>query len=396
MFSGISKSIARPDTIDKMISIRAFCPGGLSNYVNDDYASAICAVNIADQSGIAGISKKTWNEYLKMKHITLAASIIDNYTVINATCEPDDLETLLQLLRLYTMSRTEKVGMVSLSASMEASFLNNPFKHHLKALTAFHTRAGFPQPASQISISKACKIFNAEFSNAANYTFVITGNLYGNVMNEPTKATPILFAYLEKLQVDTNRKHNIGPFFSEAVAGRSVSVKTNFKTSIVSGALIYSGSINYSDSTRLQLSALAEILAGKLNRVGVNNVSIDLDVRKIPTSQFVFTVNYAFSANKDNPGNKVKKLIKGLENNISENDINNFVQNKKKELRSPSNNFWPDYLKYQFQNNNDLQIISEYPYAFNRITLSSLRAACSAYLNNQNFSELTTIIHKVH
>ena len=182
------KVIVKPTTFkaDEVI-IDAVMHAGQSNLNDADYNTSEFLSTLVSSMGVSKFSATDLRKQLSGKNANVSLSVSDFETEIYGSGSPKDLETLLQLEYLYfTAPRFDKNDfdvtinkyrsyVENLKANpdfiMQSEFIktlynNNPRKQQLST-----------EMLNSISFERLPEIYKALYSNAANFTFTIVGNV---------------------------------------------------------------------------------------------------------------------------------------------------------------------------------------------------------------------------
>lgn len=182
------KVIVKPTAFkaDEVI-IDAVMHAGQSNLSDADYNTSEFLSTLVSSMGVSKFSATDLRKQLSGKNANVSLSVSDFETEIYGSGSPKDLETLLQLEYLYfTAPRFDKNDfdvtinkyrsyVENLKANpdfiMQSEFIktlynNNPRKQQLST-----------EMLNSISFERLPEIYKALYSNAANFTFTIVGNV---------------------------------------------------------------------------------------------------------------------------------------------------------------------------------------------------------------------------
>ena len=168
------------------VIVNAFSKGGISLYPESDYITANQASELMTIGGVGNFNAVEINKALAGKKVGVTPYIGLTDEGIRASSTPKDLETLFQLTYLYfTAQRADQEAFTSWKTRTAAS-LKNAEMQPMTALRDSLTNTIYTNPAimsdlkynqlESVDYVKAMKIAKERFANAADFTFVITGN----------------------------------------------------------------------------------------------------------------------------------------------------------------------------------------------------------------------------
>lgn len=182
------KVIVKPTTFkaDEVI-VDAVMHAGQSNLSDADYNTSEFLSTLVSSMGVSKFSATDLRKQLSGKNANVSFSVSDFETEIYGSGSPKDLETLLQLEYLYfTAPRFDKndfdvtinkyrsyvenlktnPDFIMQSEFIKTLYNNNPRKQQLST-----------EMLNSISFERLPEIYKALYSNAANFTFTIVGNV---------------------------------------------------------------------------------------------------------------------------------------------------------------------------------------------------------------------------
>lgn len=196
------------------ILLNAYSDGGLSMVDNvNDLPSDIYAATIVDYSGIAHLNTTELQKALTGKHVGIVPSINNYSEKISGESSIKDFETLLQLTYLYfTNPRKDAEAFETLRSMLDTQLKNKEMNHKAIFRDSVTLMASSHSPRtiiwnsdmlSQVSLDVAYQFFCERFADAADFTFVFTGNI-----NPSDKTTEQLICrYLGGLKTGKAKKH---------------------------------------------------------------------------------------------------------------------------------------------------------------------------------------------
>jgi zinc protease len=217
-----------------------------------------------------GISKFTATELRKQlsgKNARVYVSPDDYETSVVGTGSPADLETIMQLLYLqFTEPRFSEedwnVGMNQLKPYIE-NLQTNPdyisMVQREKTLYGNHFRRQLltPELFGEIKFERLAPAYNALFSNAANFTTYIVGNVDLEVLK------PLVEKYIGSLPIAKKLTKKLDDGVS-AVKGEVVNdFKVKMQQPKVGVTRVYTGPIDYTMKNRVAMNVLSQVLRSR-------------------------------------------------------------------------------------------------------------------------------------
>jgi len=394
--------VMRADDSQKDIVLKAICPGGASLVDDADYQSAVCAGEIICRCGLGDFNAAELKAKLDAKKVIITPFITDRASLITGTFTRDEIETALQVITLYfTHAKKDEAyfaAYIKELKSSQAIHNKNPYAVFQDSVdaTLWGSRSMALNPAkiNGITMDKVYNAFTKCFGNANGFTFIFTGNLHGDNMNEPSKLAGMFEQYLGSLP-STKTVNAVTDQAALIPQGKIIKTIHNGKAPLSAVSLTYSGAYAHADSVNLQLKVLAAILESKLNTLPVfgrvNKASVSLTLSKFPKPQYAISIAYkCIPAQTNQTIADVQKVIRGLQSTVAAEDIKQYVDEQKKELKVNTFDYkwWSEYLSVQFMNSDDPYMIAHYPYNFHKATPESVQQAAVQYLSGSNYIQL--------
>jgi len=390
--------VVRPDENAPYVQLRGFCNGGAAGMPAADYYAAIHAGAIIGQSGAGKYSSDTLAAILRNRQINLEFVIEDNRSLINAACKKEDLETLLQLVYLHCTApqKSNKVYeqyMQQLKNKPQTGLYDLTISNLLNTHAADIT----PQVIRSISIDKAYHAFQQCFGNANGFTFVITGNLDANGMNN-SRLTPLIAKYLGTLPAaGMDKKPAMKPL--QVPASRMLrTVKA--EDSLMSTTIVFRNNYAFNDTANLQLKIAARIFYKRLVHerrmagLTLQALSYSLYFYKAPLQQYSWQLSYACAVKEAARMQQVfQSVIKSMQDSITAGEIKDYTDRARQDLKRnfTNNDFWTAYLLGQCYQQEPPDVIAGYPYNYRLATPQTVLQMAKQVWGRKNYIQVTAV-----
>lgn len=248
------------------ILLNAFSQGGLSKVKVEDLASANFATDIVSSNGLGNFNQVDLRKVLTGKIANVNPFIGEYEEGFSGNSSVTDFETMLQLVYLnFTAPRKDDNAYQALMNMVRTSFANldsNPrvaFSDSINATLSNHSKRTLSTNLAlldKVNQDKALAIFKERFANAADFTFVFTGNA------DPSdpKVREAVLTYLGGLK--TNKKKET--FTDNNVRKPKGEVKNYFtkkmETHNASNFVVISAPMEYNAFNRTTMRAIGDIL----------------------------------------------------------------------------------------------------------------------------------------
>jgi zinc protease len=284
------------------ILFRAFSPGGTSLASDQDYVPAETADRIVSEGGLGSLSEIDLNKKLAGKTAVVRPDIEEMYEGLNGRTLRRDLETMFQLIHLtFTQPRADPEAFRAATGQLTAALANREalpdaaFEDALNAaVTQNHLRAR-PMSAdlvAQMNLEKSLSFYKDRFADASDFTFVFVGSF------DLPAIKPLVEQYLASLPA-LHRKEagkDVGIRPPSGVVEKVVTKGTTPKSEV---GVVYSGTFQNTQKNRIIVRAMANTLAGNLQRVlredmgGTYGVSVVPEFTKKPTEDYRINITFA-------------------------------------------------------------------------------------------------------
>ncbi len=396
------KVIFKPtDFKNDEIIMTAFSWGGTSLYNNADFWSAYYADNIINQSGLGNFSKIQLEKKLVGKTVNIAPHIRELNEGINGSCNPEDLETFMQLIYMYFNNirndQTAFKSFIQRNKSVYSNILQNPryfFNDAIqKTLSDNHPRRGYPKPSNfdSISLEKVESIYKDRFADASDFTFVFVGNIDSNQLKH------LSLKYLANLP-SINRKETYKDIGIVSPKGKTTILLKKGKDPKTSVYLRLHGEAKWSMKDRFTFDAMVRILrimmreSMREDKGGVYGVGVSGSIYNRPKEEFKFSISFNAEPNKTD------ELIQMAINDIdslrtygpSNENIKKIKETYKRDREKAlkENNFWLQQIKFSEENGSKLNKIDQYYQEIDNLTADEIQDMAKTYLTFQNFTKI--------
>ena len=213
-----------------------------------------------------------------------------------------DLETMFQLVYLtFTAPRADPVAFRVLSDQLKVTLANREatpdtvFDEALDAaMSQNHLRAQPLTPArlNQMNLDASLAFYKDRFADASDFTFVFVGSF------DLVTLKPLVERYLASLPAlyRNETPKDVGMDPPEGVVEREVRSGIEPRSQV---SIVFSGAFENDELNRVVARAMAESLAGNLQRTlredlgGTYGVSVRPTFTKRPTEEYRLTINFA-------------------------------------------------------------------------------------------------------
>lgn len=257
--------------VDNEVEFRAVRRGGFSQWIDAGCGEAMLGDDIVDIGGLGSFSANDLNKRLQSKDITVVTEYDPYFEAVSATCPPDDIETMLQLIHLRMSDiRRDSVAFDNwkkAAAGYLSNFYDTP--EGKLAMAADSVVYGDQKPmchsltkadVEAIDYNRVLDIARSRIADAAKYTYIITGDF------DVDSVVPLVERYIGSLPESVNFKPDtIVPADRKALPGKRMfefDVASVVESDVVN--LYYEFAAPYTLKDDMSLEILVNILDDKL------------------------------------------------------------------------------------------------------------------------------------
>lgn len=376
--------------------------GGASLYPDEDHYSASYASVMVNIMGIGDFSPTALRKVLAGKNVSVTPNIGTYGESISGSTSPRDLELALQLIHLYfTSPRMDKelfdVYIQNQKNQLATAQVNPDFQFN-KRLNEIVNQGNIrgmgiydPEELDLIDEERSLEIFGERFSNAANFSFLFTGNL------DLETAIPLIELYLGSLPGDPTRLDEYRDLGIRIPRGMSerIEVGKDDKSQVI---LYFSGPTAFGLEKSQQFSYLGEVLTIKLIETlreeigGVYGVGARGSLARIPEEAFSFSISFPCSPdNVDKLTEAVWEEIRKIQENGPEDiDLQKVRETKRISLEEnlKRNGFWHGQISAAITGEMPLDTVLGAKERILGVTAQQIQEIARTYLVKDNLLEI--------
>jgi zinc protease len=408
-FANGVKAVLKPtDFKNDEIMFGAYSFGGTNLYSDKDADNARLASTIASVGGLGEFSAVNLRKMMTGKVARVFPYIAGTTENFNASTNPKDFETSLQLVYSYfTQPRFDVEVIKGFMANQRDALANQQktltpekvYNDSLSAILSNYAPRNMPmtlERMEKIDANRAFEIYKERYADASDFTFFFVGNF----KNEEIK--PLLEKYLGGLP-STKRKETYKDLGIRPPKGKVE--KTLYKGTEAKArvTLVWTGDAETSPENDTQVEALSEVLEIKLieklreEESGVYGVGVSGTTQKIPAKRYNFRI--AFQCAPENVEKLVNRTLaeiqKVKDSGAEAGDIDKFkIETKRQtETQLRDNGFWLGYLQGQYQDGDDVKDVLKEDERMKKVTVESTKMAAKKYFAD-NFIKVIMLPEK--
>lgn len=387
------------------IRMNAFSQGGTSLYGDKDLVNIKVVDDVMEIGGVGNFNSTDLRKALAGKKVSIAPQINTYSEGVNGRTTPKDLETMLQLTYLYfTAPRTDNEAYQSW-LTKETAMLANAATNPMQALRDTIRKTMYPdmprmksltvEDLQKVNYARCMQIAKERFANAADFTFVFTGNI------DEATVIPMIEQYIASLPAK-GKKETYRDFGGSAKDGVCNNIfKRDMEIPMATVLMAYHGKAEYSLKNELTYSIADQVLDILMTEEirekegGTYGVSVSASLNNLPTPNVMMQVYYQTDPEKYEYLNKrIEEIINDFVKNgpSAENmaKVKEYMVKKHKEnLRD--NGFYAGVMRELLVNGVDM--CTDYEKILNSITADDVRNIIGDILKQGNSNKI--IMHGV-
>jgi zinc protease len=389
------------------ILFRAVSPGGLSLASDDDFISAETADTVIAQGGLGTFSRLDLDKLMAGTTASVRADIASTEEGLAGGAARKDLETMFQLIYLtFTAPRADPVSFKVLTDQLKVNLANRQaqpdvlFSQALTAaLTQNHPRAQPLTPATvdRMNLAKSMAFYKERFADAGDFVFVFVGSF-----DLPTMK-PLVEKYLGSLPSTrkTEMVRDVGIRPPAGVVERQVKSGIAPRSQV---SIVFTGPFQNDEQHRVIATAMAETLAGNLQRTlredlgGTYGVNVTPSYTKRPTGEYRISITFACDPARTEALVKtafqVIEDFKRLGPGLGQVADTRSTLVRELETNVASNTYLLNRILFKYEYGEDVREVFNMRPFYDQVTVPAVRDAAREYLNTGRYVEVTLVPEK--
>lgn len=387
----------------QQVALRASSFGGSSVYEAKDIPSVKAAGFIEN----FGIGQHDLNQYKKIMAGKTAVSkfeIGENSEFITASSTPADIETMLQLVYMrFEEPRFDKAMFNNIMSSnyKEAKSKVKTAQAIIKDTLSSIEANGNPRYwkfsksyLDAISFDRMKEIYKERFSNAADFTFIIVGDIDKETLK------PLVEKYIGSINSTgkTEKWIDNGNYFPKGQHTHRIEVPMTESKATVTVKM--KSEAKYSRETVVHHTILGSILNLRYTENirekegGTYGVKVKPGATLIPRTNLTMEIGFDCDPTKVD---FLKKLVYNeldiIQKKVLQSDLDKVVLNMKKnaETSKENNNYWMTALEWYYNSNENILKPSFYEEIINKVTPKDIEKAAVKFNKNANILDIIIV-----
>lgn len=396
--NGVRVLLKPTDFKDDEVQFRSYGPGGVSLAPDSLVLDALLATTAVNASGVGAFSAVQLQKALAGKDVQVQPYIGETQEGLAGVGSPKDLETLFQLIYLYTTgARRDSLALLSFRERMMAALANrgaNPraaFQDTLNLVLTGHSPRAPLLTAESLrawDTDRSLAFYRDRFADAGETTFAFVGSF------QLDDIRPLVVRYLGALPATGRNEQwrDVGLRPPTGVIERSVhqGMEPQSLTQIV-----FMGPFQYTPENRELLRSLADVLEIRLRDVlreelsGTYGVSVSPSYQRDPWPKYSLSIGFGAAPQRlDELTRVVFQQIDSLQADGPGATVLEKVQEtQRRELQESlrRNSFWVTNLLGRDMTGEDPRDIPHQQRRIDALTAEQIRAAARTYLRRDHY-----------
>lgn len=399
LHNGMRIILKPTDFANEQILFSAVSEGGYSLYSEQEFLAAKYVPQYFSRSGMGDFNRIALEKKLAGKTASISFSLQETHEEFNGQTNPDDMETLFQLIYLaFSRPRKDQEAfrfVIENEKNRVRNYRNIPryvFYDTLVKTTTMNNPRSVPFPSEEqlnrVDFDVMYRILRERTRNAADYTFIFVGNF-----SIPT-IQPLIEKYIGALSFSNEKEKclDVDPDFPPTTT-KVLLHKGKEQQSRV--AIVMNAPFKYNTFAEMQLSMIVEILSIKLRESmreeqgGVYGVSVSHSVRMKPDPEYV--INIGFGCAPENVDTLIATIFSEIHTLRTKEPQNADVLKVKAlavrnmETAIKDNTYWMNSIKHKYLYNKELVARETYNKMVNAVTPTMLKKAANLYFKPEHY-----------
>ena len=380
------------------VTISGNSPGGLAMASAKEWPHARFADDVAALGGVAELDDESLDKLLAGKQASVSAGFGETMESVEGSGSVRDLETIFQLVHLRMTAPRKDQAAIDNWKQNTAEQLQNQLRvpevkfsiESSKVLFQNNPRRLPPKPddIAKIDADKALAFYKSRFADAADFTFVIVGDV------DLAKLKPLVETYLASLPAKGRKEKEKDPGVRRVngVVKKSWAFGSEPKARV---QMMFHGNQKWTRDNDRDMYILGQALGMRLRETlredlgGVYGVGAGGSLSRRPREERSFSIGFGCDPNRvDELTAATQKVIDDVkQNGVSAEYLDKlkaqFTRERETQLRS--NGFWAGWLENAYRFGDDPTIVLDPTLMTARMTTENVKAAAKRYLAPRNF-----------
>ena len=396
--NGIKVVVKPTDFKNDEILVSAIAPGGSSLATDDTYLSAEHSAGIMSVSGVSFFDVVTLQKMLAGKTVSVNPTVGPLQHGFTGSAAPKDLETMFQLLYLYSTSPRRDPQAFGAYKEQFKAYLQNRSNDPASAfndtiqvtMSNYHRRVRpfTTELLKEVDLNTALAFYENRIADMSGYTFYFVGSVNMPVLQKYVET------YIASLRTGTRNESwkDVGVMTPKGHIEKKVFKGIEPKSNV---RIILTGAFDYTPENRFFLQSMAEVLSIKLRETlreekgGVYGVGVRATPMHYPKPMYQLSVS--FGCAPERVDELVAEVNKKLDTMMMKPPEETYVikvkEIAKRELETSmkENRFWLGTLSQYYFNGENPEEINKRSALIESLSAQKIFEAAKKYCNKANY-----------
>ncbi len=395
--NGITVIAKQTDFRDDEVVFNAFSPGGHSLVADADHVSALYADQLINGSGVGPHDNITLDKLLAGKRVSVSSYISELFEGLSGDASPEDLETMFQLITLYsTAPRLDPVYFSTYESSLRSSAETRSEQpdaafsdayYEVLSQNHFRERPLTLELLDELSMERALSVYNDRFADLSDATFIFVGAF------DWEQLRALAATYLASLPT-ADRAEEWRDVGIDPPAGLvDHVVRSGIEPRSIS-AVVFAGDAEWNRQESLTLRVAAEMLQIRLRETlredlgGTYFVNVNANLQSLPDPEYQISIFYG--SDPDRTDELLNAVIEEIEW-LRKGGEQEYLDTVKELLSTPrqeqlrDNSFWVSQIRAISQHGEEFAEINRFEERLDTITLDQVVAVAQRYLTSDRY-----------
>ncbi|MBD0824244.1 M16 family metallopeptidase [Aestuariibaculum marinum] len=385
------------------IELNAVSQGGASVYDVKDIPS-LQAVSLVNRFGIGDLDPLTYSKVMVDNSAKSNVSLETYNERITASASIKDVESMFQLV--FMRFETPRFDEAKFNELMTGNYnsLNSPVQNPNTVMNnTYKTLVANGDPRyfefnkaylDQIHFNRMKEIYGERFSNAADFTFYLIGDVPFNTVKTMVET------YIGALEGKNNKEtyKPLDDYFPKGFNKHRVEIPMEAPRAMV--VIKMEENVDYDRETIMHHNILGDILNIRFienireKEGGVYTISVNAGDTRLPSPKLNMDISFSCDPNNaEHLNDLVYNELKQIQNEVKQSDLDKVVENLKKTrpLMKQSNAYWMKTLETYYNYGENMMAPEYYDAILDKVTTDDIKKAAQSFFNSANTLDIIFI-----
>ena len=396
--NGVTVIAKQTDFRDDEVEFTAFSPGGHSLVADEDHVSALYASALAGGSGVGVHDRVALDKLLAGKRVSVSPYIAELFEGFSGSASPDDMETMFQLIALYsTMPRFDPVvfdqfaarlhSIAEFYAAAEPDAVLFDTVNTVLSQNHLRRRPLTTELIEELSLERAAAVYADRFADMGDATFVFVGAFEWEALRSLAETYLASLPTAGRTEEWRDTDIDPPPGIEDHVVHKGVEPRSN-------SVLVYAGDMEWSRGEALRLNVAGEMLGIRLReRIrealgGTYSIFVGARGSSLPDPEYLVQIIFGSDPSRTEELfgeilSEVAWLREGGEQEYLDKARELLSTSREEQLRM--NGFWLNQIRAAAQRGEPFEAIVGFEELLDAVTLNDIAAVSRRYFTDDRY-----------